>query len=156
MGLETLDEEEDDRLEHIRMYGYASIISVGTSANDFTVSRQEGREHQRRSVHRMVRQNPGAFRWILTSRLQKTRRERDRSRHGNRWMGLYGILHSCRIIGVLGKIWEYICLDHVSRIPKEYPHKHQRFADHKICVHSGLSSSGIFVRPSPNCMATAE
>ena len=54
MGLETLDEEEDDRLEHIRMYASASIISIGTSTNAFAVLKQEGREHQRRSGHRTV------------------------------------------------------------------------------------------------------
>lgn len=54
MGMETLDEEEDDRLEHIRMYGYASISGIDTSANGFPVSKQEGREHRRRSGHRTV------------------------------------------------------------------------------------------------------
>jgi hypothetical protein len=54
MGLETIDEDEDDRFEHIKMYDCFLMASLCTIVNSFTVSRQEGRAHQRRSGQQEV------------------------------------------------------------------------------------------------------
>jgi hypothetical protein len=58
MGLETINEDEDDRFEHIRMYGRVSSATISTISNGSAVSKQEGKERQRRRGHRTVWKEP--------------------------------------------------------------------------------------------------
>jgi hypothetical protein len=48
MGLETINEDEEDRFEHIKMYDYLTMFGFCTIANSFAVLRQEGKVRQRR------------------------------------------------------------------------------------------------------------
>jgi hypothetical protein len=52
---ETFDEDEEDRFEHIKMCDRLRIVKHCTMANISTVSRPEGRVHQRRREQKKVR-----------------------------------------------------------------------------------------------------
>jgi hypothetical protein len=62
--------------------------------------------------------------------LQSRRKAKDGRMELYQWMGLYTILHMCRIMGVLGTIREYILSRNPLGIQKEILQQHQRFADH--------------------------
>jgi hypothetical protein len=53
-GLETINESEEDRFEHIKMYDCPLRVELGTFTDLCAVSKQEGKAHQRKSEQQKV------------------------------------------------------------------------------------------------------